>query len=132
MSTDTFQERLSRIKGPVPATPNDISPRQPPADPAPDGPRTGPGIIPLILTGLILIPLGAMARVLRPMYMEATPDWVYFNQLFAFVALTHLILILGGMIALFGFKRWPFFGKAMLMMWAGYGVGSAMMALVVT
>ncbi|MEE9388532.1 MAG: hypothetical protein V3U96_07965 [Paracoccaceae bacterium] len=130
MSSEAFQERLSRLNGAGPA--QTVEPQTEEPRLAEHSVTPGPGLLAHILAGFILIPLGAMASVLRPMYMQATNDWVYFYHLLAFVALTHLVLFLGGLAAMIGFKRWPFFAKTMLMMWAGYGVGTAMTALIVT
>lgn len=126
MPETSFDARLRRItEARTGAAPTGAGPGATPAA-APIRP-TGGGKVFLIC--MFFLPLGIAMRIARELYMDLTPEAVYFVQVLVFVVVTHLLLI--GVTALAGIahrSRGPLFWIA-LITWAGYGVGSALMAL---
>jgi hypothetical protein len=100
----------------------------PRATPGVAGPRK-PGFGMRFAIGMFMIPLGIAARVMAQIYMEITRQAVHYHGVFAFVAITHLVLAIFTMLAVMGFRRRPLVGVFAVQMWIGYGIGAALLAL---
>jgi hypothetical protein len=100
----------------------------PRAAPAAVGPRR-PGFGTRFLMGLLVIPLGIAARVMAQIYLEITREAVHYQSVFAFVTVTHLVLVLATVLAVLTFRRRPLLTLFAFQIWVGYGIGAGLLAL---
>jgi hypothetical protein len=102
-----------------------FDPRAVPAGPGPRRPRFALRF----LMGLAVVPLGVAGRVMAEIYLELTRDAVHYQGVFAFVAITHLVLVIATAVALLSFRRRPLVVAFTVQLWIGYGIGAALLAL---
>ncbi len=134
MSDTDFNARLQRIAAQRPqtataGTPDRAAPLQPLYAPPPPR-KTGWLLFSLIW--LACGPLGLTMRIARQLYMDLTPDAVFYVHLLAFVAVSHLLLLCATIAAAFTYRTRPWLFWSAFFTWAGYGVGSALMVLMTT
>ena len=118
MSRDSFASRISKLEK--------VAPTSAPQSKRPA--RRGGGVLGRLAFALFLI-IGIAARILTNIALEDefTPEALYYPQVMGFAAGFHIFMLGGGLIALFTFRRWPVFARAVFGAIVGYGIGSVMM-----
>lgn len=88
-----------------------------------------PGFGLRFLMALILVPLGIAMRILAQIYLEITQEAVHYWNLLGFVAISHIALVLVSISAVLAYRRRPLPGIIAVQLWAGYGIGVALLAI---
>jgi hypothetical protein len=88
-----------------------------------------PGFALRFLIGLILVPLGLALRVMTQIYLEITTEAVHYASVMGFVTVGHAVLVGVAIVAFLTFRRRPLMTLCAVQLWAGYGIGAALLAL---
>lgn len=88
-----------------------------------------PGPVKIMMTGMLMVPVGMAIGLMTKLFLDPdiTPEAVNYLPLLAFVAAAHLALLGGVAGALASGFRKPTLNYALMFVFAGYGVASAVL-----